>query len=170
MKARVSMVLVFVGALIAASAASAGEAEDLRCEALKMRREGRHYNCLSRCERRAARKAERAGDEDTATIYEECAGKCDAALKVALERIQEKPVCQPVVVEPVPPDPNRCNGKLLGVEATLLTCQARCLKRSERREGFDLESCDARCVERHDRKEERILDSAICDGVEVPAP
>jgi hypothetical protein len=164
------MTLVFVGALTAASAASAGEAEDLRCEALKMRREGRYYNCLSRCERHAERKAERAGEEGADTVYQECAGGCDAGFEAALDRIQERSVCSPGEETPVPPDPNRCTGKLLGAEANLLNCQARCMTRSERSEDFDLDGCDDRCVARNERKVERILDSAMCDGVEVPVP
>lgn len=167
MKGRVSMALVFVGALIAAGAASAGEAEDLRCEGLKMRREGRYYDCLSHCERRAERKAERVGEEGVGTIYEECAFGCEASLASALARIDQRSVCSPGDDKTVPPDPNRCNGKLFSAEASFLACQARCMKRSERREEFDLDGCDDRCVGRDDRKVQRILDSPICDGVEV---
>lgn len=170
MKARAWMALVFVGTLTAASAASAGEVETLRCDALKMRREGRYYNCLSRCERRADTKAESTGEGAADTVYQKCADGCVAGLQAALEQIQERSVCSPGEDPTVPPDPNRCTGKMYTADANLMTCQARCMARSERREDFDLNACDDRCVARNERKVERILGSPMCDGVEMPVP
>jgi hypothetical protein len=165
------MTMVFVGTLAGATAAGAGAPEDLRCEALKLRREGRHYNCLSRCEKRAERKAEEIGDEAAEAILQECVGGCDAALEAALERIETKrSVCSSDGDSTLPPDPNRCSSKLFNTEANFLTCKARCMKRSEQREEFDLDACEAHCTTRNERKVERILDSAMCDGVAVSLP
>jgi hypothetical protein len=163
--------MVFVGALTAATAAGAGVAEDLRCEALKLRREGRHYNCLSRCERRAERQAEQLGDEAAEGILQECVDGCDAALEEALERIETKrSVCSPDGDSTFPPDPNRCSSKLFNTEANFLTCKARCMKRSEQSESFDVDACEVRCTARNERQVERILGSPLCDGVTVSAP
>jgi hypothetical protein len=170
MKRTMFVGMIFIGALVAANTAGAGVSEDLRCEALKMRREGRHYVCLSRCERLAATRAERLGEEAAEAISQECVAGCDARTNAALERIEKKSVCSPEEETTAPPDANRCVGKLYTTEANFLTCQARCTSRSQRDETFDLDGCEGRCTARNERMVERILDSAMCAGVEVPMP
>ena len=171
MKRTALIAMIFIGTLTAAGTAGAGIAEDLRCEAIKVRREGRHYRCISRCENRAEKEAQKEGEEVAEEFLQECTARCDTVLENTLQRIERtRSVCSSPDESTVPPDPNRCMSKLLNVEAVLLTCQARCMERSERREGFDLDACDDRCVDRNDARVERILDGPMCDGLVVPTP
>lgn len=168
MKRTVWMTLVLVGALTAPTLVRAGVPEDLRCEALKLRRESRHYSCLSRCEGLADRKAVQLGDEAADEILQECADGCDVALAHALERIETKrTVCSSGDDSGSVPDPNLCSSKLVQMEANFLTCKARCMKRAEKRERFDQDACENRCTERNDRKVGHVLDSPMCDGAEL---
>jgi hypothetical protein len=178
-RARLRLTLAGALALLGgAPAIAAAQASDpARCEALQLKKESAYYECLSRCERRAAR-----GRIDLAT----CDGRCEAAFEGALFRVEQSPPCQPEpseTPEPEPggedetprpartpaPDPEQCEAQLLKVEARLMLCHGRCTARAARNADVDKPACDAVCDQHAQAAFERRLAKPICASGRVPS-
>lgn len=158
--------------------AEAQASSPARCEALKLKKESAFYECLSRCERRAARGRVDGSD---------CDARCEAAYDAAIFRVEQSPPCQPEpTVTPTPdpddpgdstppprrtvaPDPEQCEAELLQIQARHLLCRVRCDAREGRNEDFDEVACNAGCDERCQTALEASLAKPVCASGRVPS-
>jgi hypothetical protein len=158
--------------------AAAQASNPTRCEALKLKKESAYYDCLSRCDRRAARGRVEAS---------ECEARCGNAFDAAIFRVEHSPPClpePPPESEPPPeappddepkpepvvqPDPEQCEAQLLQIEARELLCRVRCTSRASRNTEFDKASCDAGCEERCHAATDATLAKPICGSGRMPS-
>ena len=120
-------------------AALAQDDDAMRCQAKTLRCESEYFQCLSRCDKRDARRAAQARPA-AATANDDCEARCDQRHANSMQRINGTPPC--LVVE-TPPDPSSCEARLLRIQANHLVCESRCANGAGKR--FDLTACLARC-------------------------
>jgi hypothetical protein len=137
---------------------AAGTVDPLRCEAKQLRCDSDLYQCLARCDRVAARRDARSTDSDAGND-DRCGTACYDRRQAAEDRMQAKPPCAAVSVEP---DPGHCEAMLLRKDAAFMLCQSRCGRRAEQHSGFDWSACEDACTMRHDEDRQQILSSPVC--------
>jgi hypothetical protein len=152
--------LIVVAVLGVASAALGGGADPLRCEARKLRCDSEYFQCVSRCDRRAAREAARPPDARPAAVDADCEDKCAARHDETMLRIA---LIAPCAGAEGAPDPASCEARLLRVAANNRVCESRCSRRD--RPSENAADCLARCEARCATAAGETLAQAICaDG------
>jgi hypothetical protein len=144
MTRRAGTLALVVSALALAAPALGNGTDAMRCEAVAMRKDAQRYDCLGRCERRHAPRADRPSAEAGLT---ECRQDCEARYAAAMEQLDGREICTPAMPEP---DPNRCQSRLLRIGASRLVCKSQC----GARDGGGAEcttTCDAQCAKAVDR-------------------
>jgi hypothetical protein len=149
-------VLILVAVLGVASAALAGGADPLRCEARQLRCESEYFQCVSRCDRRAARDAARLDGARPAAADAACEDKCTLRHGETMQRIALVPPC----ADQSTPDPATCEARLLRIAANHRICQSRCTHRD--RPHDDGSDCVARCQARCGASVDDTLAELIC--------
>ena len=149
-------ILVLLAVLGTTSAALANGADPLRCEARKLRCDSEYFQCVSRCDRRAARVAARPAGARPAATDTTCEEKCVVRHERTMLRIATTSPC----AETDTPDPATCEARLLRLAANDRLCEARCGRR-ERRTGEATE-CLARCQARCDGALDDVLAQIVC--------
>jgi len=152
MTTRTRTLMLLVAVLSAASAAAAASPDPLRCEARKLRCESDYLQCVSRCDRHAAR----LGHARPAAADSDCEDRCAVRSADHMLRIDARPPCAPAGS----PDPMTCEARLLRIAASQRICQSHCAER-ERRTG-EATDCLARCQTRCDTAVDNTLMEPVC--------
>lgn len=156
MASRNQTVLIVVAMLGLASAAQGGGADPLRCEARQLRAESQYFQCVSRCDRRAARRPPGARP---AASGADCEDKCAARHDETMQRIA---LTAPCAGAEGAPDPASCEARLLRIAANDRVCTSRCSRRE--RPSETVADCEARCTTRCATAVDETLARAICTG------
>ena len=160
-----------------ASVAAAQPSDPARCEALRLKKESAYYQCIGRCDQRAAR-----GRIEQSI----CEGRCERTFDAAQDRVEQSAPCQPEVVdvpaEPPPdpgsgerpprhtPDPNpaQCEAQALQVEVRHLICLSRCESAATRQPQADTNACIEHCDTRAAASMDRTMTRPVCGLGRMP--
>jgi len=165
-------VTLIVASMALVSSAAAETPDEMRCEAIKMRKEA-HFNiCTDRCDRHYDRLVNRDPEkvEQAEERVAKCEARCETSYEKTLERVENRPPCTPA--EPrdddgsgdtKPGKPMVCESRLVGANANHLLCLARCESRVLNNPDYDAETCTAKCDTRLEDRVERILSRTVCN-------
>jgi hypothetical protein len=146
-------------------AAHAAGFDSLRCQAIGMRKEGQRFECLGRCERRSARRAQVGATADSGLTT--CQQACEDRFANAMTQLDQREVCGGGPGgDPPAADPNKCQARLMRAKATLLMCDSDCSRAGG--EVADVRACLQQCGQRYAGTIDDLLSKPYCAG--QPAP